>query len=66
MKDKLVDKGLDIYYELRKGNVRASSMRIGVSSIKLIETVCKYDECITAFEASFILTIEGLHINTRV
>ena len=29
--DTLADKGLDIDFELRKGNVRASSMRIGVS-----------------------------------
>ena len=66
IKDTLAYKGLDIDCELRKGNVRASSMHIGVSSTKTIETVCKEDECITAFEASFILPIEGGHIKTRV
>ena len=55
--DTLADKGLDIDFELRKGNVRALSIRIVVSSSKTIETVCKEYECITAFEASSIIPI---------
>ena len=62
----IADKGLDIDYELRKINVRASSMRIGVRSTKNIETVCKEDEFIAAFEASSILPIKVGHIKTRV
>ena len=34
IKNTLADKGLDIDFGLRKGNVRASYMRIGVSSTK--------------------------------
>ena len=66
IKDRLADKGLDIDCELRKGNVIASYILIGVSITKTIETLCKEDVCITAFEASFILPIEVVHINTRV
>ena len=62
--DKLTDKGLDIDCELRKVNFRPSSMRIGFSSTKKIETVCKEDEFIPAFEASFILHIKSGHIKT--
>ena len=39
IKDTLADKGLDIDCEPRKDNVRASYMRIDVSSTKNIETV---------------------------
>ena len=41
-------------------------MGIGVRSTKTIETVCKEYECITDFEASLILPIEGGHIKTRL
>ena len=37
IKDTLAGNGLDIYCELRKGNARASYMRIDVSSIKKIK-----------------------------
>ena len=53
----LADRGLGIDCELRKVNVSASSMRIGVSNTKKIETLCKEDEFIMAFEAYFILPI---------
>ena len=43
IKNTLAYKGLDIDCELRKGNVRASSVHIGVSSTKTIETVFKED-----------------------
>ena len=66
IKDTLADKGLNIDCELVKVNARASSIRIGVSSTNKILTVCKNDECITAFEASFILHIESGYIKTRV
>ena len=66
IKDTLAEKGLVIDFELRKVNVRASSMRIGVSSTKQIETLCKEDEYITAFEASFTIHIEDGNIKTRV
>ena len=66
IKDTIAYKGLDIDCELRKGNVRASSMHIGVSSTKTIETVCKEDECITSIETSFILPIKCGHIKTRL
>ena len=39
--DTLADKGLDIDFELRKGNVRASSMRIGVISTKKLKQYAK-------------------------
>ena len=64
--DTLAENGLDIYCGLRKGNARASYMRIDVSSIKKIETACKEDECITSFEAYLILPIKGGHIKTRL
>ena len=64
IKDTITDKTLVIDCEPSKDNVRASSVRIGVSSTKTIETVCKYDYCITAFEASFIIPIEGGYIKT--
>ena len=66
IKNTLAYKGLGIYCELRKGNIRASYMSIGVSSTNFFETVCKEDECIMAFDASFILLIKVFHINTRV
>ena len=37
IKDTLADKGLDIDRKLSKGNVRASSMRIGVNSTKKLK-----------------------------
>ena len=66
IKDTLAEKGLDIDFELRKGNVRESSMRIGIRSTKRIETVCKEDGCITAFEAYFIIPTKVGHIETIV
>ena len=41
-------------------------MRIGIRNNKTNETVYKEDEFIVAFEASFILLIEGGHIKNRV
>ena len=64
IKDRLVDKVIDIDCELKKGSFSASSMRIGISSTKNIVTLCNEDECITAFETSFIILIEGGHIKT--
>ena len=66
IKDMLADKGLDIDCEMRKGNFRASYIRIVISSTKKIETVCKEDECITSIETSFILPIKCGHIKTRL
>ena len=66
IKDSLADKGLDVDCELRKGNISASSMRIGVSSTEVFEAVCNEDECITAFESDFILPLEGGHIKNRI
>ena len=66
IKDTLADKGLSIECELSKVNFSASSIRIGISSTKKIETICKEDECIMAFGASFILPIGGGHIKTRL
>ena len=66
IKDTLSYKVLDIDCEVRKGNASASYMHIGVISTKMFETLCKEDECITSFEASCILSIEGVHIKTRV
>ena len=66
IKDTLADKVLDIDYKRRKGNVRESSMRIGIRSTKRIETVCKEDGCITAFEAYFIIPTKVGHIETIV
>ena len=37
IKDMLVDKGIGINFKLGKGNVRASSMRIGVNSTKKLK-----------------------------
>ena len=65
IKDTLADKELDVDYETRKGNVRAPCTRISFRSIKKTETVCKEDECITDFEASFIILIKGRHIKNR-
>ena len=55
IKDTLADKVLAIAFELSKGNVRSSYMRIGVNSTKTIETVCKKDVCISAFQVGAVL-----------
>ena len=66
IKDTLADRVPVIECKLRKVNVSTSSMRIGIKNTKKTETVYKEDECIVAFEASFILPIEGGHIKNIV
>ena len=66
IKDTLAERVPGIDWKLRKVNVSTSFMRIGIRNNKTNETVYKEDEFIVAFEASFILLIEGGHIKNRV